>query len=327
MKATAQAPSNIAFIKYWGRKDNELRLPANHSLSVNLEGLSTVTTVEFSGDLAEDGVEINSQVATGKQQSRVVKLIDRVRQMAGVQTKAKVTSYNTFPKGAGLASSASGFAALALASTAALELDLSEKELSQLARLGSGSACRSIPDGFVEWQTAETHEDSFAHSLHPANHWKIVDVIALVDQTEKTISSSEGHEAALKSPFYQTRIQHYLPNQYTRIKDALANRDFTTFGLAMEEEAINFHAIIMTSDPSILYWNAATMTVLHAVRQLRTQGLEAYFTIDAGPNVHIFVEEHNVEALVATLGQIPGIQEILVAPPAQGARLITEQAA
>lgn len=324
MKATAQAPANIAFIKYWGRRDNVLRLPANNSLSVNLSSLVTTTTVEFLSEAGEDEVTLDGQAASPKAAARIQAFLDVVRQRAEFSGRAVVSSENSFPHGVGLASSASGFAALTLAATQALGLPLTEKELSQLARLGSGSACRSIPDGFVEWQTAASNEESYAISLYPPDYWEIVDVIAIVDQTEKSLSSSEGHEAAPHSPFYQARLEKFLPEQYAKILRALDERDFSAFGTVMEEEAINFHAIIMTAQPSVLYWNGATMNILHQVRAWRRAGLEAYFTIDAGPNVHVFCEKKNQPELVRQLSAVPGVEDLMVATPAPGARLITE---
>src|SRR3989339_299984 len=150
MKATAVAPTNIAFIKYWGKKDEELRLPANGSISMNLSDLTTTTTVEFSQQYVEDSVIINDGIDES-QSTRVIKHLDLIRKKADLKLKAKVVSVNNFPDGTGLSSSASGFAALTLAATKATGLNLDEKELSILARQGSGSACRSISDGFVEW--------------------------------------------------------------------------------------------------------------------------------------------------------------------------------
>lgn len=321
--ATAQAPANIAFIKYWGKKDSGLRLPANDSISMNLGGISTTTTVEFNSQFLADEVTINGQSANERAYGRVVKFLDKIRQFTDQNLKAKVTSENSFPTGAGLASSASGFAALALAAVSALQLELSERELSQLARQGSGSACRSIPDGFVQWQTADNSDDSFAYSLYPADHWAISDVIALVDQSEKSTSSTDGHTSALTSPFFNSRIEEYLPTQLEKVKTALAQCDFKLFGQAIEEEALNLHAICLTSKPPAIYWNSATLDIIHSIRSWREEGLESYFTIDAGPNVHVLVETKNAELLKSKLSELPSVEEVLIAQPAVGARLLS----
>src|SRR5690348_6851267 len=169
MKATAIAPANIAFIKYWGKKDAGLRLPYNPSISMNLNGATTTTTVEFSGSNTKDSVELLEEGGFHQEETiRVIQHLDIIRQKAGVKTYARVATKNTFPRATGAASSASGFAALTVAAAEALGMKLSEKELTMLARLGSGSACRSIPDGFVKWEAGETSEASFAHSLYPA---------------------------------------------------------------------------------------------------------------------------------------------------------------
>ena len=170
--ATAQANPNIAFIKYWGNRDNNLRLPMNGSISMNLDGLYTRTTVSFQHSLPFDELVINGHEVRGAGADRVSFILDVIRSMANIHDFAEVITENNFPSGAGIASSASAFAALALAGSKAAGLDLNEAELSRLARRGSGSASRSIPGGFVEWQVGKTDEDSFAFSIAPAEHWK-----------------------------------------------------------------------------------------------------------------------------------------------------------
>src|SRR3989339_643943 len=201
MKATAIAPSNIAFIKYWGKKDEELKLPENGSISMNLSNLLTTTTVEFSPEFKEDLVIINGK-SNSKQSSRVLEQLNLIRKKVNMFQKAKVVSVNNFPDGTGLSSSASGFAALTLAATKASGLNLNEKELSILARQGSGSACRSIPDGFVEWI------GEGAKSIYPPEHWKICDVVAIVSTDKKETSSTDGQKFASSSPFFQTRLKN-----------------------------------------------------------------------------------------------------------------------
>src|SRR3989344_7431396 len=172
MKATAVAPSNIAFIKYWGKKNEELKLPANGSISMNLSNLLTTTTVEFNSEFKEDSVIINNTIDI-KKSSRVIKYLDLIRKKANQFQKAKVVSVNNFPEETGLSSSSSGFAALTLAATKAAGLSLSEKELSIFARQGSGSACRSIPDGFVEWLDGAASETLHTVSIFPHSYFDI----------------------------------------------------------------------------------------------------------------------------------------------------------
>src|SRR3989339_1401000 len=206
MKATAIAPSNIAFTKYWGRKDETLRLPENGSICMCLSNLLTTTTVEFSQGYQQDEVTINGGGLEAGEAKRIIKHLDRIRKPAGIDRKAKVVSNNNFPTGTGLSSSASGFAALTLAASKAAGLDLSEKDLSILARQGSGSACRSIPGGFVEWLDGDTSETSYAVQIFPPNHWDIIDIVAVVSENKKEVSTSVGQQSAQSSPFMEVRL-------------------------------------------------------------------------------------------------------------------------
>lgn len=321
MKETANAPANIAFIKYWGKEDKELRLPANNSISMNLSDVYTTTSVEFEKNLKKDTVYINEEKVKDRKEKRVVKHLDRIREIAGISEYARVESTNNFPSGAGIASSASGFAALTLAATKAADLNLNEKKLSVLARLGSGSACRSIPDGIVEWRAGNSSETSFAHSLFPETHWKLADVVTIVQEEEKKVSSTSGHDLAPTSPFYATRIKN-MPLKIREIKKAIKDKDFSLFGEIIEEEAINMHTVMMTSTPPLFYWNAATVRIINAVREWRDNGLSAYFTIDAGPNMHIICQEKDIEKVKTRLKKINGVKRVIVNYPARGASLI-----
>src|SRR5258706_2475047 len=204
--ATAQAAPNIAFIKYWGNRDNILRLPMNGSISMNLDGLYTRTSISFQPSLSFDELIINGHEIMGAGLIRVAYILDIVRGMANIHERAEIVSENNFPSGAGIASSASAFAALALAGSKAAGLNLSELELSRLARRGSGSASRSIPGGFVEWQVGTTDEDSFAFSIAEPNHWVLVDCVAIVSASHKKTGSTEGHFIASTSPLQAARI-------------------------------------------------------------------------------------------------------------------------
>ena len=202
---TAVAHPNIAFIKYWGNRDSVLRIPLNGSISMNLAGLETRTSVRFDESLSADHLVLNGQAQAGKPLERVSAFMDVIRRLAGLSRFAQVVSENNFPLGAGIASSASAFAALALAGSQAAGLNLPEKVLSRLARLGSGSAARSVPGGFVEWQAGYVDEDSFAYSIARPEYWNLVDVIAIVDPLEKATGSSEGHNLAATSPLNKLR--------------------------------------------------------------------------------------------------------------------------
>ena len=314
MKATAVAPSNIAFIKYWGRKNEELKLPSNGSISMNLSNLITTTTVEFNLKFKEDLVIINNKI-DNKEENRVIKHLDLIRKRANIDLKAKVVSNNNFPEGTGLSSSASGFAALTLASSKAAGLNLSEKELSILARQGSGSACRSIPDGFVEWVGVG------AKSIHPPNYWSIVDIVAIVSQEKKDISSTDGQKYASTSPFFQTRLKN-INEKINQLKKALKNKSFTEFGEIIESEALELHAIMLTSTPSLIYWQPETVKLMKLVKKWRCEGLEVYFTLNTGQDIHLIIEEKNTEVLVKKLKDIKEVKKIIVNQPAIGTRLV-----
>ncbi len=302
MKATAVAPANIAFIKYWGRKDAELRIPYHPSISMNLSDCTTKTTVEFSSDYEKD------IVSEGFDEKRIIDHLDRIRERAGVKMFAQVTTKNSFPKSAGIASSASGFAALTVAAAAALGLTLSEKELSSFARLGSGSACRSIPDGFVKW------EDEFAYSLYPHTYWDLRDILVIVENKAKDTSSSVGHDAASTSPLFQKRLQA-LPARIARCEDALRTKDFKKLGEVIEEDCLDMHHVMQTQTPPLHYWTDKTQQVIDEVKK---STLPVYFTVDAGPNVHFICEAKNEEKITSMLRNYT----VIVNKPSEGAHIL-----
>lgn len=320
MKATAKAPSNIAFIKYWGKKDEELRLPENGSISMCLSDMTTTTTVEFSKEYVRDEIVINNERESNKD-NRAIKHLDRVRKMAGISQKAKVVSVNSFPTGTGLSSSASGFAALSLAASKAARMNLSEKELSILARQGSGSACRSIPDGFVEWFDGTTSEESYAYSLYPPDYWHIVDVVAVVSVDQKDVNTSNGQKLVNTSPFFPIRKTH-MSHKITLCKELLKKKDFTQFGELIESEALEMHAIMLTSSPSLIYWTPGTLEIMKLVKKWRQESLECYFTINTGQDIHIIAQEKDEQKLVEKLKEISYVKDVITNRPAQGAQLI-----
>lgn len=320
MKATAKAPANIAFIKYWGKKNEKLRLPVNSSVSMNLSAAFTLTTVEFSASYKTDEIYFGQQKMDREEAKRVMKHLDRIRQLAKAIMKAKVVTKNSFPKNTGIASSASGFAALTLAAASALNLKLSEKELSILARMGSGSAARSIPDGFVQWKAGKTSDDSYAYCLYGQNHWDLRDIIVIVSTERKKTSSTAGHENAASSIFFQTRLKN-LPHKIKNLKNALKKKDIKSFGEVVEQEAIELHMIMMTQKPPLFYWNSATLDIIQKVQQWRMQGIEVYFTLDAGPNVHLICEKTQEKAVLQKIKSLNSVENVIINTPAVGVRL------
>lgn len=345
-KATAVAPANIAFIKYWGKADlpaqagESLRIPANDSLSMNLSGSFTTTTVEFSDAYVNDSVSMLSTNAFTKfshvrqfgelneglndrEKKRMYQFLDRIRERAGIALAAKVVTKNTFPKGAGVASSASGFAALTVAGFTAAGVELSEKELTIFARLGSGSACRSIPDGFVKWEKGKTSDDSYAYSLYPYTYWDLRDVLVIVDSGMKKVSTTEGHEGVRTSPYWKNRLLA-IPERMRKITTALQDKDFKSLGDVIEEDCLDMHHVMQTQNSPLLYWSEATRRVMDAVRGWRNQGLAAYLTIDAGANVHVICEGKDENMVMKKVTRITGVESVVCNTPAPGAHVIEE---
>ena len=319
--ATAISYPNIAFIKYWGNRDSHLRIPSNGSISMNLEGLVTRTQVTFDPALKKDKLIINRKLPYGKSLERVSVVLDLVRQMAELQHFARVESSNNFPTGAGIASSASAFAALSLAASAAAGLALSEPELSRLARRGSGSACRSVPGGFVEWQAGEDDLTSYAFSIAPPGHWDLTDCIAIVSQAHKPTGSTEGHALAGTSPLQVARLAD-TPRRLDCCRRAILDRDFEAFAEVVELDCHLMHAVMITSTPPLLYWQPATLAVMQAVLDWRKNGLPVCYTIDAGPNVHVLCPTTSAAQVISGLTQITGVEKVLAARPGGPTHLV-----
>ncbi len=311
LSATAQSSPNIAFIKYWGNRNAALRLPVNGSISMNLAGLFTRTRVTF-GNRPADSLFINGAPISGKGLERVSGILDIVRQSAGIGLRAEVASENNFPTGAGIASSAAAFAALALAATQAAGLDWPESAISRLARLGSGSASRSIPSGFVEWKMGESDEDSFAVSIAPPEHWDLADCVAIVAAGHKATGSTEGHVLAPTSPLQAARVAD-APRRLQLCRRAILEKDFETFAAIIELDSDMMHAVMMTSQPALFYWKPATLAVMEAVRSWRKDGLQVAYTIDAGPNVHVICSQRARLQVAAFLREVPGVSDVLQA--------------
>ena len=323
LTATAISCPNIALIKYWGNRDQNLNLPSNGSISMNLAGLETRTTVSFDPDLVSDQLSINGQPATPPALSRVSAFLDRVRERVGFTHFASVVSANNFPTGVGIASSASAFAALSLAATRAAGLELAERELSRLARLGSGSACRSIPGGFVEWQAGEDDQDSFAYSIAPPDHWDLADCIAVLSENPKQISSLEGHALADTSPLQAARVAD-APRRLEVCRQAIRERDFMRLAEIVELDSNLMHAVMLTSTPRLIYWLPETLTILQEVSAWRRDGLPVCYTVDAGPNVHVLCTAADVNQVADRLLHIPGVAHVLKASMGGPTHLVLE---
>jgi diphosphomevalonate decarboxylase len=316
--AVARAHSNIALVKYWGKRDEGLNTPAVGSISVTLEALYTDTRVAFRADLSADEFWLNGCRSDATRVSRVV---DLVRREAGNDQCVVVSSTNNFPTGAGLASSASGFAALVVAATGAAGLTRTDRELSILARHGSGSAARSIFGGFAEMHAgiAIDGSDSYAEHLLDQADWPISVLVAITERGEKSINSTIGMvESAATSPFYAAWLES-APGDLSAMRAAIATRDFTRLGELTEYNCLKLHALMLSTRPALIYWNAATVEAIHAVRGMRSAGVPAYFTIDAGPQVKVLCRPGDTAAVQAVLASVPGVLEVRMSVLGPGA--------
>jgi len=291
---------------------------------MNLANLITRTIVNYDPSLLQDQFRLNGESTTDEALERVSILLNRVRQLANISTFARVESNNNFPTSVGIASSASGFAALSLASSKAAGLELDEKELSRLARTGSGSACRSIPGGFVEWHAGDEDADSYAYSIASPSHWNLADCITIVSQEEKPISSSVGHALAETSILQAARIAD-APHRLNLCRAAILACDFDQLAEVVELDSNLMHAVMFTSTPPLLYWQPATVAIMHAVQSWRKEGLPVCYTIDAGPNVHVLCLGEQVEMIVERIQQLPGVTQVLTAHPG-GPAMLEERA-
>ncbi|HTR50548.1 MAG TPA: diphosphomevalonate decarboxylase [Kofleriaceae bacterium] len=320
MSVTARACANIALVKYWGKRDaGPLNLPATGSLSIALRALVTETTVEFDPALAHDEVSLEG----GK--ARVSEFLDLVRARARIDTRARVTTANHFPTASGLASSASGFAALALAATRAAGLALLPRELSILARRGSGSAARSIFGGFVRMHagTRADGEDAYAEAIAAPRLGDVRVVIAVVGGgVPKSHASRDAMEhSAATSPLYRAWLE-LVPRDLALAEAAIAGGDFPALGALAEANALAMHAVAIASRPATIYWQPATLAALAAVRELRAAHVRAYATIDAGPHVKVLTTSEDAGAVARALDTVAGVTQTIASEIGGGAEVI-----
>ncbi len=299
MKATVIANSNIAFVKYWGKKDEILNIPMNSSISMTLdEKISTKTTVEFSEKYKEDEFILDKKRQEGEKLNNITRFLDILRTKANSVHRAKIISENNFPKGAGIASSASGFAALTGASSKALGLKIGEPELSGIARMGSGSAARSIHGGFVEWESENGKQ------IKNDLHWpELRDIIVIVSHDEKGISSREGMKLTVKtSELYKRRIAG-IGMQVFKVRRAILNRDFPGLMESIMKESDNLHDCMADTKPKLEYLNETSLKIKNMILSLNSKMIKAAYTFDAGPNAHIITLDKYVEDLLLLLKQ------------------------
>jgi diphosphomevalonate decarboxylase len=318
--ATAEAFANIALVKYWGKLEREGNYPAVPSLSLTLSGLRTLTQVTLASELSEDEVFLDGKPTTGRPRERVVRLLDELRAQTNNPRRARVDSRNDFPTAAGLASSASGFAALACAATAAFSAPLSREQQSAMARRASASAARSLFGGFV---TLDVGAESATEVVGP-EYWDLVLLVAVTTAGKKPIGSTEAMNLTRStSPYYPTWVAT-APALFSTAKQAVIRRDIEALGSAMEQSTLMMHATMHAANPAVIYQLPTTLAVIHEIRALRSAGTACFFTMDAGPHVKILCERGNAASVSARLATIPGVGQVLEATPGPGARTLDE---
>jgi diphosphomevalonate decarboxylase len=326
-EAVALAHPNFALSKYWGKRPGSGNFPAVPSLSVTVAGLATRTRVRFDPSSGDDRVIIDGRGATGVQCARVHELLDRVRRAAGDGRRADVVSKSDFPAGSGLASSASGFAALALAAVRAAGLDWDASRVSDLARRSSASAARSMFGGFVELEAgapAEIEGEMLAaRPVAPVGHMPLALLVGITTDERKVVGSSDGMRMTMdRSPYAQTWLEE-APKLYGRLREALLSRDFERVGELTEASALAMHAGAIAA--GIIYWNGGTLEALATVRALRHDGVAAYATIDAGPHVKVLARPEDARHVRAALESTVGILRVVEGRVGPGAQLISAE--
>ncbi|MBB1122959.1 diphosphomevalonate decarboxylase [Limosilactobacillus albertensis] len=322
--ATAKAHTNIALVKYWGKENQELIIPQTDSLSLTLNEFYTTTTVNFDDQLTSDQVYVDKQLLDQQDAKKVVHILNLVRELSGINYFAKVDSINHVPTAAGLASSASAFAALAGAASSAAGLKLSSRDLSRLARRGSGSATRSIYGGLVEWQKGTDDQSSFAKPILEDVDFPIEMLAVLVNTKKKKISSRSGMQSSVATSPYYDAWRKVVAHDMTAIKEAIKAKDIDLIGHIAEENALRMHALTLSADPGFTYFNAETLTIIKAVQDLRNNGINCYYTMDAGPNVKVIYDRMNREKIVTKLSNIIGHDRLVVSQPGPGIKIWNE---
>jgi diphosphomevalonate decarboxylase len=317
-RGKARAYTNIALIKYWGKKDEALILPMNSSLSLTLDAFYTETQVCFDEALTEDQFFLDGNCQSLQQTAKVSAFLDLVRQQQQLSLFARVDSRNFVPTAAGLASSASGLAALAGACVQALNLNYTSAELSRLARRGSGSACRSIFGGFAEWQKG-TDDSSYAVKI-AANGWEqeLAMLFILVDDGVKDISSRDGMKRTVETSSFYSGWLATVEADLLAAKQAIAAKDFIKLGEVTEANGLKMHGTTLGAKPPFTYWSPESLKAMQLVRLARQQGLPCYFTMDAGPNVKVLVEKKNIAALTSFFATYFSKEQLIIANAGPG---------
>jgi diphosphomevalonate decarboxylase len=314
--ATALARANIALAKYWGKSDVALNLPAVPSISITLEPMRTETTVRFDPSFTEDVLVLNGKPADEKATKRASKVLDQVRALAQLSLKARVESANNFPTASGLASSASGFAALVAASSSAAGLARDDARWSAMSRQASASAARSIYGGFVELPKGVPGDAALAAKpIAPPEHWDVRIVVAVANEGPKDVGSTEGMTLSEKtSPYYRAWVD-CSDALAAEVREGILARDLVKVGEAMEQSTLAMHACMMASRPGLIYLQPATLAALATVKRLRKEGVKVYATMDAGPHVKALCHADDAARVAAALADTQLVLRTLIAHP------------
>ena len=317
MRAIAIAQPNIALIKYWGKRDLERNLPAVGSISVTLEALHTTMSVAFDTDLSADTLSVNGK-ARAAMLPRVAACLDAIG--GPERARARVSSDSNFPIAAGLASSASSFAALTVAAAAAAGIDADAQTLARLAGSASGSAARSLFGGFVE--LVNEGNSIRCESLREVADWPLSVVVAITEAGPKPVGSTEAMEISrATSPFYNAWVDAQ-PDDLRTAREAIAARDFGKLAAVAEHNCLKMHSVMWSSRPPTVFWNAATLRCLETVRTLQTNGCDVFFTIDAGPQVKAVCLPSDVGMVRDALQEVPGVTQVMTSGLGAGARRV-----
>ncbi|MFC6323261.1 diphosphomevalonate decarboxylase [Companilactobacillus baiquanensis] len=310
MTKTARAFTNIALIKYWGKKDQQLKLPCTNSLSLTLDRFYTDTSSEVI-DSDKDIIYLNDELLNETQSKRIVNYLEETRKEYGFSEHLKVNSINHVPTSAGFASSASGFAALAASIDQTMNLNLNKSQLSILARRGSGSASRSIYGGFVEWIAGNNNENSYAVPIDEEPNIDLEVLSVVVNQSAKKISSTVGMKKSVEtSPFYSNWVK-IVSSEIIEIKQAIKQKDIQKIGEIAEHNAMSMHALTLSAKPSFTYFEPKTIEIIHLIQDLRQKGILAYVTIDAGPNVKILGTHKSIEQVKTYLNNLSDVTTVV----------------
>lgn len=322
MHAVATAAPNIALIKYWGKRDRSRNLPAVGSISLTLAELQTRMRVEFDAALEEDCLTINGASEPGML-SRISRCLDAVAGPA--RSRARVDSVANFPVAAGLASSASAFAAVVVAAAKAAGLDADRQRLANLAGSASGSAARSLYGGFVELENRD--DDVVVRTLREPDEWPLRIVVAITSSGPKPVGSGEAMERSrLTSPFYRRWVDEQ-PADLAAARAAIDARDFGQLAAVAEHNCLKMHSVMWASRPPVVYWNSATLDCLQRVRELQAAGTEVFFTIDAGPQVKAVCTPDSEARVASALAELDGVEKVLASGLGPGAALSDSECA